>query len=309
MDNYEQAKKLFAHLWRAGAWAMFWVNPGKVSHWFATDAIPHRIKADFSRNLYFGVNPCAAIPTTNAKGEQAQPETVRAQLTAIAALNCLFAEFDAHDADKLDVLTKIRLLTPAPSVIIDSGGGYHCYWLLDAPLVLTDDETREYARNLQRRWVAYVGGDTGAADLARVLRVPGSRNWKPDYAPHFPEVAFVRWLNIEYSLHQLTGILPAPQTPRREYEKQGATNVDRAVRVAVGMIERAYDGEKHHTLLRAARLLGGYVAGGGLSRSDALDVLRQAIEGKAGVRSLAGALKTIEDGLDYGELAPIEVGE
>ena len=56
------------------------------------------------------------------------------------------------------------------SVIIDSGGGYHCYWLLVESFVLDDDEARSRADRLQKAWVELVGGDNGARDLARVLR-------------------------------------------------------------------------------------------------------------------------------------------
>lgn len=305
--QYEQAIELFQHLWRGGGHAMFWVNPGKTSHWFAVDNIPARIKPDFSRNLYFGVNPCNAIPTTNAKGEAKPPAEVRAQLEYVSALNCLFAEFDAKAEDKLDLLTRIRLLTPAPSVIIDSGGGYHCYWLLDVPFILSDGDNREYARKLQRRWVAYVGGDKGAADLCRVLRVPGSRNWKPAYAPEFPEIKVVRRLKMEYTLHQLTGVLPAE--PRHTNAVNTGPADEHALAVAQAMIARAADGEKHYTLLRAARLVGGYVAGGALSRSGAYRELCKLIDSKAGVESKAAAYKTIEDGLDYGATAPIYAQE
>jgi len=306
MEQYKQAIKLFEHLWRGGEYAMFWVNPGKVSHWFRIDAIPQAIKPDFSRNLYFGVNPCAEIPATNARGQEKPQTEIRAQLPYVAAINCLFAEFDAKDEDKLEILTRIRLLIPAPTVIIDSGGGYHCYWFIENTLYLSNEETREYARGLQRRWVEFVGGDRGAADLCRVLRVPGSRNWKPDYAPEFPEVKIVRWLNMEYSLHQLTGVLPperkATYTPTRT-----VSGDEHALGVAATMIARASDGEKHYELLKAARLVGGYVAGGALSRSDAYSELCKMIDAKTGIVSKAAAYKTIEDGLDIGADAPIYV--
>jgi len=48
------------------------------------------------------------------------------------------------------------------------------------PFLLTTQGDRDRARRVQAAWVAYVGGDPGAKDLARVLRVPGSRNLKYD---------------------------------------------------------------------------------------------------------------------------------
>jgi len=61
--------------------------------------------------------------------------------------------------------------------------------------------------------------------------------------------------------------------------------------------------------LKAARLVGGYVAGGALSRSDAYRELCKMIDEKAGVASKAAAYKTIEDGLDMGAMAPLYVEE
>jgi len=47
-------------------------------------------------------------------------------------------------------------------------------WVLDGP-----DDVRAAAQ-LQSNWVKHVGGDMGAKDLARVLRVPGTMNYKYD---------------------------------------------------------------------------------------------------------------------------------
>src|SRR5690606_2658442 len=40
-------------------------------------------------------------------------------------------------------LVKLQAFEPAPSVIVDSGGGWHAYWLLDAPFLLGTDEDKQ----------------------------------------------------------------------------------------------------------------------------------------------------------------------
>jgi putative DNA primase/helicase len=124
---------------------------------------------------------------------QRRGEHQRATITTVAAINCLYAEFDAapHEA-KPALLERIERLAPAPSVIVDSGGGFHAYWLLDQPFLLAGEAERERARQAQRRWVEYAGADPAAKDLARVLRVPGTLNCKAAYAPDYPAVAFVQ---------------------------------------------------------------------------------------------------------------------
>jgi hypothetical protein len=77
----------------------------------------------------------------------------------------------------------------------------------------------------------------------------------------------------------------------------------RAIKTAVQMIQRAVLGTRHHTRLRAARLLGGYVAGGMLDYDQAYAVLEHALSGHTD--DMAAALRTVKDGLSYGQAHPI----
>lgn len=172
--------QLFAHLRRGGKVGFWWlVTPAKnkTSMWWEVDN-PTALRAGHvaAGDLYFGVHPAVDIP------QRGDPAKLRAKIEELAAVNCVFAEFDAKDfgGDKVATLAHIDGLAAAPSVIVDSGGGYHCYWLLRAPFLLTTNEERERARRVQAAWVAYVGGDMGAKDLARVLRVPSTWNYKYD---------------------------------------------------------------------------------------------------------------------------------
>jgi hypothetical protein len=162
------------------------------------------------------VNPCAAIPPTNAAGELAPASAIRSQNEYIAALNCLYAEFDAKDfSHSLDAtLAHVRGLAVPPSVIVASGGGYHNYWLLAEPFVLDTDEKRQRAVNVQARWQAFVRGDKAAKDIARVLRVPGTLNYK--YSPPRPVTFVEQNYSRTYTLDALRAMLPAvaPRTAR-----------------------------------------------------------------------------------------------
>src|SRR5262249_21331143 len=60
-----------------------------------------------------------------------------------------------------------------PSITVSSGHGYHLYWLLREP-VPASIETDGYLKGIAKA----LGADRAAAELARVLRIPGTFNYK-----------------------------------------------------------------------------------------------------------------------------------
>jgi len=160
---------ILAHLWRGGAWGYYWTLPDKVTHW---RPVANPGPAPRGQHVYYGVHPA------NERGLT----TERAKIGDLAAVNCVYGEFDDkdHGGDHTATLAHVDGLAVIPSVIVDSGGGYHCYWLLASPFIFAEQADRERARLLQAAWTRYVGSDGGAKDLARVLRVPGTLNSKYD---------------------------------------------------------------------------------------------------------------------------------
>jgi len=178
-----RAEALVSWLHRGGAWAYWWTMPDRRSVWFpATQPAP---VPTGERNVYMGVHPVDAIPTLNARGKPVQPAHARSQIASIAAVNCLFAEFDLKDfdGDRSTLHAHLAQITPRAHVVVDSGGGYHLYWLFAEPFVIDSDQARVYAARQQALWVDRVGGDPASKDLARVLRVPGTLNYKYTPAP------------------------------------------------------------------------------------------------------------------------------
>jgi len=99
---------ILAHLWRGGQWGYYWTLPDKITHWRPADnpgAIPT------GKHVYYGVNPA------NERGMADE----RARIGTIAAVNCVFAEFDAKDygGDKAATLAHVDGLAVSPSVVID----------------------------------------------------------------------------------------------------------------------------------------------------------------------------------------------
>lgn len=104
---------------------------------------------------------------------------------------------------------------------------------------------------------------------------------------------------------QLYGGLLSEKAESQKVEGQKYDFTDyMKLNLAARMIRQAEDGEKHTTLLRAARLCGGYVAAGRMEEDEVVRVLEREIA-KRDVDNLEHAYKTIRDGINEGKAMPI----
>lgn len=71
-------------------------------------------------------------------------------------------------------------------------------------------ETLSIARKTQSAWVEFVGGDAGAKDLARMLRVPGTKNYK--YKPP-RSVDLIRDSGEVFNRRELENAMSGSQAP------------------------------------------------------------------------------------------------
>lgn len=75
--------------------------------------------------------------------------------------------------------------------------------------------------------------------------------------------------------------------------------------IACRMIRRASDGEKHSTLIRASRLVGGYIAAGKMEEEEAFRVLLREIQ-KRDIESVDNAVSAIRYGIEEGKMMPVK---
>ncbi|MHC2618250.1 hypothetical protein ACVIW2_000282 [Bradyrhizobium huanghuaihaiense] len=99
----------------------------------------------------------------------------------------LFADLDFKNIDSLpaypiearaEALRQVKRLRHQPSIIVFSGGGFHCYWLLKEALDARAEQER--IEGALRQLSDIVAGDLAVCEIARVLRLPGSHNTKND---------------------------------------------------------------------------------------------------------------------------------
>lgn len=295
-----------AALHQGGRYGYWWVAEGRRSYWWKCGkptALPSgRI------NIYVGVHPTADIPTLDRHGNPVESRAARSSIATVSVVNCLFAEYDAkdHNNDKTATLAHVETLDPPPSIIIDSGGGYHCYWLLTEPCPLTTDDCREKIRKLQAAWVVLMGGDTQAKDLARVLRVPGTYNHKytPPRQVTIVSANYARRYAIKDLMKLTAPFIESETLPTSTPVDSAASDKIAAAWLgnAVGRVRSAPDGKKHDILLGAARALGGLVPLGLLTQREIEHSLYAAIEGRAADGK--NARQTILDGIAYGIAKP-----
>ena len=122
---------------------------------------------------------------------------------AIERVHALYVDCDSEAA-----LEALKRFSPAPSIVVGSGSGRHAYWPLSPPA--SPDE----AERANRRLAHALGADMAATDAARILRPPGTLNFKTGE----PVPVTVKRLVIEvFTLKALAGHLPDPEptAPRR----------------------------------------------------------------------------------------------
>lgn len=177
--------------------------------------------SDAGLQVYFGVN---LIDFKPAPYERSKNATVAIQVAVICDIDI---EGGTHEqSDKKiyapDFDTAKSFLPFATSLVVNSGYGLHAYCIYEKPIVIADTNRVE----AQRRNVGFIkvirsrAGDCGktadgVGDLARVLRVPGTFNYKLGISADAPlcrivEVNDVRFTPADLD-ERIAALLPKPQ--------------------------------------------------------------------------------------------------
>ena len=105
------------------------------------------------------------------------------------------------NTDKDIALDAILKFPVPPSAIVDSGHGYHLYWKLVFPVDTAD------AVEANKAIAKWLGGDK-CFDAPRILRVPGTNNWKDPENPIPVRILKLDTLRV-YDLSDFTEMIEA----------------------------------------------------------------------------------------------------
>jgi hypothetical protein len=142
-------------------------------------------------DVYYGV-----LPRTRQSGSAD---------AVIKQTRWIWADFDNKNISEGKAFFALMRCPVEPTVIIDSGHGYHAYWLLDR------DEPFELVSDVMQNISKFFGADR-VQDAPRVLRIPWTINYKEAPVP----VRMIKWdmTSEGYPLEAFDRLLPVPEKPQ-----------------------------------------------------------------------------------------------
>lgn len=187
------------------------IAPKKKEHHFAQDVAGVLPKTqqwlEERKDVYF------ALSTFKERGSR---EAVNA-----AYIKAVFIDMDGYVSKKAAAealsafLERTGLDTFGTPWVVASGGGLHCYWALEAPVEIAQWKPVGEALKRLCKQEALAIDMTVPADAARVLRVPGTWNFKPKYPEPRPVKLLVEGCTVPFEAfsQHIFSLVGEPEAP------------------------------------------------------------------------------------------------
>jgi hypothetical protein len=208
-------------------YVLLWTLPDKRSHWFRDIAAAAEfVLKSRGMDVYVGVGLSRADhgPALRCGSEET------------AGICGCWADFDlrsdAHDKKALptsipDALSIIPELMQ-PTIVIATGNGAHGWWLFKEPYIFDGDDDRQTIANQSTRWqtlLSLIASSRGWAfdrlpDLARVMRIAGTRNFKDPANPK--DVTVHSFTDRRYNISDFTQYLDGAAIPDPQAQEKAA---------------------------------------------------------------------------------------
>jgi len=177
MTPYQEAQLFFRTLYGPyftssdGYVEIRFIAGNSISKWLPKCELTERdweevVQTNETHHVYFGVNP---RPLSKAKKQD-----------DIADIVCLWVDIDGKDCEggKEEAVTRATAFSLPPTILVDSGHGVHCYWVLEKPILgITKDQRIPFKQRLSGL-VDALGADASKLHLDSCLRLPGTANIK-----------------------------------------------------------------------------------------------------------------------------------
>ena len=251
----------------------------------------------------------------------------------LLALTAAFADVDVGMAGyknaskygtKDEARAAIESFALRPSLLIDSGGGFQCYWLYQEPVRLSETEIAK-VEAINRGLSLALDGDVAATDAARILRLPGTFNMKLAGQPRPVKVvwcepervydlaALAKYEDKSRAQKQGHGRRIEGERPGHNHQGAAAPGGSHAVYAQKALVDELAKltgtpkGGRNATLNQSAYSLGQLVGAGLLDRG-AVEAALYGVAVSIGLGEVE-ARATIRSGLEAGMKQPREVPE
>jgi hypothetical protein len=166
----------------------------------------------------------------------------------------LWVDIDCDDdlTQRETALRRLNEFDLKPSVIVDSGGGWHGYWLLANPFILEADDDRTYIANILKGLFQVLGGDEGyVKSVASVMRLPASINTKPERDGACVNITCLE-PDIRYDIQQFDWFKVAPKNVQPYSVSMTNDQHPLPARTEHYLNSGAYNGSRNQELFAAA---------------------------------------------------------
>jgi len=242
-SRIEMALKFLNMLFSAVVERLFgylWTKQDKATYPFAVSSPDERIAmakkaielSDAGKDVYFGVNLMNDPPAQNARVKN---EFVTLQTATVADIDILGGTHTDPNKYPANVEMAKGFLPFPVSMLVYSGQGLHPYCLYAKPITITAENRSEVTKRnkkfidtIRSRAGKYVKAVDSVQDLPRVLRMPGTYNYKggKENAPlcRLIEVSDVRFTPESLDA-QLNELQPAKKSTQKKSKQSSSSSV------------------------------------------------------------------------------------
>lgn len=208
-----------------------WTKQDKATYPFAVSSPDERVAmatkaielSDAGKDVYFGVNLMNEPPARNAR---VKAEFVTLQTATVADIDIIGGEHTDSNKYPANVEVAKGFLSFPVSLLVDSGYGLHPYCLYAKPIAITAENRSEVTKrnkkfidSIRNRAGKYAKAVDSVHDLPRVLRMPGTYNYKCG-RENAPLCQLIEVSDVHFTPTELDEKLNALITAKKKSEQQ-----------------------------------------------------------------------------------------